>query len=50
MSGSARWVDEDKLDKMKAKIAALEQENHALWVMVDDFNEAVKKAAAKLPG
>ena len=28
---------------------SLKQENDALWGMVDDFNEAVKKAAAKLP-
>ena len=42
-------VDPDEIEKLKAQLAALRQENEALWQMVDDFNEAVKKAAANLP-
>ena len=42
-------VDPDEVVTLKAQVAALKQENEALWQMVDDFNEAVKKAAARLP-
>jgi hypothetical protein len=42
-------VPRSEHEELLKRFAALRQENEALWQMVDDFNEAVKKAAARLP-
>ena len=46
--GYGMWFRSEDIDKLKAEVARLKAENEALWAMVDDFNEAVKKASARL--
>lgn len=46
--GYGMWFRSADVDNLKAEVARLKAENETLWQMVDDFNEAVKKAAGKL--